>query len=172
MATSSGGINHLLALSIAQAASADVEFVVVPDEPEVWRRIIAGTLDWGSGVGAEVLPHIEAGNLRPIAALAEARLPNFPDIPTLTEAGAPVSFNLWRGLMGPPALSEDDQAAWHKTIAAVRDTKAWRTYLQRNGQTDDFLAGEPFRVFLEQEWDWFEKHYALAGLLPAGSAPA
>ena len=75
-----GGINHLLALSVGEAVSASVAFTVVPDEPEVWRQIIAGTLDWGSGVAAEVLPHIEAGNLRPIAALAETRLPNFPDI--------------------------------------------------------------------------------------------
>lgn len=167
-----GGINHLLALAVAEAVSAKIEFVVVPDEPEVWRRIIAGSLDWGSGVAAEVLPHIEAGELRPIAALAESRLPNFPDIPTLAEVGAPVSFSLWRGLMGPPGLSEEAQAGWHATIAALRKTDAWRTYLKRNGQTDDFLPGEAFRRFLDSEWDWFKKHYALAGLLPSGAPTA
>lgn len=162
-----GGINHLLALAIAEAASADVDFVVVPEEPEVWRRIIAGTLDWGTGVMAEVHAHIGAGKLRPIAALAETRLPDFPDVPTLAEAGAPVVFNLWRGLMGPPGLSDEDQAAWHAHIESIRNTKAWRDYLRRNGQSDDFLAGAAFKTFLDEEWTWFERHYALAGLLPS-----
>ena len=74
--------------------------------------------------------------------------------------------------MGPPGLGEEEQTAWHKTIAALRETEAWRSYLKRNGQRDDFLAGDAFRTFLDDEWDWFEKHYALAGLLPSGATSA
>jgi putative tricarboxylic transport membrane protein len=161
-----GGINHLLALAIAAAADADVAFIVVPSEPAVWVELMTGGLDWGCGVAAEVLSHIEAGTLRAIAALDDRRLAGFPDVPTLAEAGAPVSFKLWRGLMGPPGLSIADELRWHDAIAGLRRTRAWQSYLQRNGQTDDFLAGEPFKAFLESEWAWYEKHLGLAGLLP------
>jgi putative tricarboxylic transport membrane protein len=164
-----GGINHLLALAISEAAGADVAFIVVPSEPAVWVELMTGGLDWGCGVAAEVLPHLEAGTLRPIAALDEKRLPGFPNVPTLAEAGAPVSFKLWRGLMGPPGLSDADEVRWHAAIGRLRQTRAWKSYLQRNRQTDDFLAGEPFKAFLESEWAWYEKHLGLARLLPVSA---
>jgi putative tricarboxylic transport membrane protein len=162
-----GGINHLLGLSIAEGAKADVEFIVVPSEPAVWTAMIEGRIDWGCGVAAEILPHIKAGTLRVIAALSEERSPAFPDVPTLTEAGVPVTFHLWRGLMGPPALAEVDQSRWHAVIDKMRQSNAWKTYLTRNGQADAFLPGKAFRDFLDTEWDWYEKHLRMADLLPA-----
>ena len=162
-----GGINHLLSLAIAKGAGADVEFIVTPSEPAVWTGLIEGTLDWGCGVAAEILPHVEAGTLRVLAALDDNRLPAFPDAPTLGEAGVPVTFQLWRGLMAPPGVSPEAQARWHEIIEKVRATKAWADYLARNGQTDAYLPGADFRAFLDREWDWYRTHLGLAGLLPA-----
>ncbi|MGA0543125.1 tripartite tricarboxylate transporter substrate-binding protein [Neotabrizicola sp. VNH66] len=161
-----GGINHLLSLSIAKGAAADVEFIVVPSEPAVWNGLIEGTLDWGCGVAAEILPHVEAGTLRVLAALDDARLPAFPDVPTLGEAGVPVTFQLWRGLMAPPGVSPEAQARWHAIIEKVRGTRAWADYLARNGQADAYLPGPAFCAFLDREWDWYRSHLGLAGLLP------
>jgi putative tricarboxylic transport membrane protein len=76
-----------------------------------------------------------------------------------------VTFKLWRGLMGPPDLTRVQTAWWHQLAEAVSRTGAWRQYLTRNGQSDGFLPGEPFQVFLESEWDWYEKHLRLAGLI-------
>jgi putative tricarboxylic transport membrane protein len=161
-----GGINHLLALAVAEAARGSVEFVLVPEEPAVWTALIEGRIDWAVGTPVEVLPHVEAGTFRALAALDHERLGLFPDTPTLREAGADVTFKLWRGLIGPPGLSVADQQRWHALAAAAVKTNAWRTYLARNGQTDDFLPGDDFRAFLEEEWAWYEKHLGLAGLLP------
>jgi putative tricarboxylic transport membrane protein len=161
-----GGINHLLSLSIAEGAGADVEFIVVPSEPAVWTALIDGTIDWGCGVAAEILPHVEAGTLRVLAALDHDRLPAFPDVPTLGEAGVPVTFQLWRGMMAPPGVSPEVQARWHALIEKVRTSKAWVDYLGRNGQADAYLPGDDFRAFLDREWGWYEAHLDMAGLLP------
>ncbi|SEQ21559.1 Tripartite-type tricarboxylate transporter, receptor component TctC [Faunimonas pinastri] len=161
-----GGINHLLGLAIADGTGADVEFIVTPSEPAVWTALIEGRIDWGCGVAAEILPHVEAGTLRVIAALDEHRLSPFPDVPTLAEIGVPVTFKLWRGLMGPPGLSIPQQEHWHRVARDVTRTEAWRAYLARNGQSDGFLPGTAFAEFLQTEWDWYAKHLGLAGLLP------
>lgn len=166
-----GGINHLLGLSIADKSGGQVEFVVVPSEPAVWVGLMDGSLDWGCGVAAEILPHVEAGTLRVLAALDHARRPRFPDVPTLGEFGAPVTFELWRGLMGPPGLAETDQGRWHAIVEAVRGTQAWKDYLAGQGQEDAYLPGAGFSAFLEREWDWYERHLGLAGLLPQRSQP-
>ncbi len=161
-----GGINHLLALSIAPHVRAEVAFVVTRSEPAVWDALIDGSIDWACGVAAELAPHLQAGSVRVIAALHNQRLPVFPDVPTLMEHGAPVTFTMWRGLMGPPALSCQQQAAWHDVLAKLVRTSAWGAYLQRNGQTGSYLPGAAFSAFLETEWDWYKRHFMLAGLLP------
>ncbi|QQA41962.1 tripartite tricarboxylate transporter substrate binding protein [Pelagovum pacificum] len=161
-----GGINHLLSLAIADQTKADVEFIVTESEPAVWNAMIEGRIDWGVGVAAEILPHVEAGTMKVLAVFDENRRPAFPNTPTLAEAGVPVTFQLWRGLMAPGGLSEEAQADWHEHFATLRDSAAWRDYLTRNGQEDAWLPGEPFRDFLEAEWDWYERHLGLAGLLP------
>ncbi len=164
-----GGINHLLALAIAEGTKAQVEFVVTPSEPAVWDALIDGSIDWACGVAAELHPHLHAGSLRILAALGSRRMPPFAHVSTLVELGVPVTFTLWRGLIGPPALSQEQQARWHRIVQSAIRTAAWRSYLERNGQTDSFLAGAPFGYFLETEWLWYRAHFILAGLLP-GSA--
>jgi putative tricarboxylic transport membrane protein len=165
-----GGINHLLALSIAEATGAEMEFIITPTEPAVWDALIAGEIDWGVGVGAELRPHLEAGTIRVIAALDVDRRQPFPDVPTLWELGVPVRFTMWRGLMGPPSLNEAQQAAWHARIEAMTRTQAWQDYLTRNGQVGAFLPGPAFSDFLETEWTWYEKHLTMAGLLGTKSS--
>jgi tripartite-type tricarboxylate transporter receptor subunit TctC len=47
---------------------------------------------------------IRAGKLRPIAVLAEKRLADYPDVPTLAEAGYPNVGTLhWQGMLAPAA---------------------------------------------------------------------
>jgi len=116
---------------------------------------------------AEIWPHVDAGSLRVLAVLDDARAPPFLNAPTLGEAGVPVRFKLWRGLMGPPDLDAAQQTWWHEVAARVIRTSVWQEYLRRNGQSDGFLPGEPFLAFLEGEWDWYDKHLRLAGLIAA-----
>jgi len=47
---------------------------------------------------------IKAGKLRPLAVLAEARLKDYPDVPTLAEAGFPNVGTLhWQSMLAPAA---------------------------------------------------------------------
>ena len=47
-------------------------------------------------------PLIKGGKVRPIAVSSKTRLPDFPDVPTLTEAGYPdFSVNGWYALYAP-----------------------------------------------------------------------
>jgi putative tricarboxylic transport membrane protein len=162
-----GGINHLLGLAIAEKAGAAVEFVLVENEPAIFKALAGGSIDWAVGVPVETLPHLASRAFRVLAVLDEARLPALPEVPTLREAGADVTFRLWRGLIGPPGLAAQDVERWLAIAEAARATASWRSYLARNGQTDDPLAGAAFASFLDREWDWHERHLGLAGLLPA-----
>jgi putative tricarboxylic transport membrane protein len=165
-----GGINHLIVLDIAARAGASVEFALVKSEPEVWAALHSGAIDWAVGTPVEVLQYLNAGSLRAVAALDEARLPRFPDVATLAEAGCPVTFQLWRGLMGAPALSRAGRDRFLEIVRRARSARPWRDYLAATGQGDDPLEGDQFAAFLDRQMDWYRAQFARAGLLPGADA--
>jgi tripartite-type tricarboxylate transporter receptor subunit TctC len=62
-------------------------------------------------------PHIEAGKLRPLAVTSPARLPRFPDVPTMAESGFPNwSTDTWYGVLVPAGTPSDIVATLNKHI--------------------------------------------------------
>jgi tripartite-type tricarboxylate transporter receptor subunit TctC len=54
---------------------------------------------------ASTLPHIRAGRMKPLATTWPTRRVEFPEIPTMTEAGYPgIGTNAWNGLFAPAKL--------------------------------------------------------------------
>jgi tripartite-type tricarboxylate transporter receptor subunit TctC len=68
---------------------------------------------------------IKAGKLRPIAVLAEARLADYPDVPTLAEAGySGVGTLHWQGMLAPANTPKEVLAALHKAILQAAEAPA------------------------------------------------
>jgi tripartite-type tricarboxylate transporter receptor subunit TctC len=60
---------------------------------------------------------IKAGKLKPIAVLAEQRLADYPDVPTLAEAGYPGVGTLhWQSMLAPANTPKEVLATLHKAI--------------------------------------------------------
>jgi len=60
---------------------------------------------------------IRAGKLRPVAVLAEQRLKDYPDVPTLAEAGYPGVGTLhWQSMLAPAAMPKEALATLFKAI--------------------------------------------------------
>jgi tripartite-type tricarboxylate transporter receptor subunit TctC len=65
---------------------------------------------------------IKAGKLRPIAVLAETRLADYPDVPTLAEAGFPGVGTLhWQSMLAPAHTPKAVLATLHKAIVQAAD---------------------------------------------------
>jgi tripartite-type tricarboxylate transporter receptor subunit TctC len=64
--------------------------------------LLAGQIDGVVDNPPTVLPHIEAGKLRPLAVAAKTRMPLLPDLPTTAEAGVPgYEASSWFGIVAP-----------------------------------------------------------------------
>ncbi len=62
-------------------------------------------------------PQIRAGTLRPLVTTTEARLADYPDVPTMAEAGYPgVGTTLWAGLFAPAATPAPVLETLHKAV--------------------------------------------------------
>ncbi len=89
-----------------------------------------------------VLPHVQAGRVKVLAAMRETRLPSLPQVPTLKESGIEhAEVITWYGLLAPAGTPRDIvrrlNAEWVKA-AALPDT---REKMQNGGV--ETLAGTP-----------------------------
>src|SRR6478672_2891911 len=96
---------------------------------------------------------VQAGKLRPLAVVNHTRLPEYPDLPTMKEAGFDgVGTIAWNGLFAPAAVPkpvlEELFAAVKKAMAepsAIEAFKKQHINIATNGslaEAQDWLAGE------------------------------
>jgi tripartite-type tricarboxylate transporter receptor subunit TctC len=102
---------------------------------------------------ASSAPMIKAGKLRPIALVDHARLPDYPDLPTMQEVGFPgVGTIAWQGLFAPAATPKEVlETIFKAAVQALNSPAAKDAFgkqhfnLAPNKSLDDaktWLAGE------------------------------
>jgi putative tricarboxylic transport membrane protein len=98
--------------------------------------------------------HIRAGNMRVIAQIADKRLPPFPNIPTIKEAGFDIpNVPQVRGIVAPPGIPADVVAYWEDVFAKFVKTASWKKYLEDNLFEDGFQRSAELNKFIDQYSD-------------------
>ena len=70
------------------------------------------------------------------------------DAPTLKSLGIDMEFTNWRGIVGPPGLSEAKTKQYVDLVTAMHGSQQWKDTLAKQGWTDAFQTGDEFKTFL------------------------
>lgn len=101
----SGGAPHLVGELFKIATGVNLQHVPYKGSGPAATDVASGQVAFAFDAIAPHLPHIKAGRTRVLAAIAPARLPMFPDAPTMKEVGYPqIAASIWYGLLAPAAL--------------------------------------------------------------------
>ncbi|WP_159914545.1 tripartite tricarboxylate transporter substrate binding protein [Pantoea sp. 18069] len=84
-----GSAGHLAAAYLNESRGLAQAHVPYKSEAPFAQDLAGGIVPWGMGTLAPMQPHIQSGKVRPIAVLAENRLPALPNVPTIKELGFP-----------------------------------------------------------------------------------
>lgn len=82
-----GTTTHIIGLLFADQADVDVQHLAFPASPEAMRDVIAGRIDAMFDISVTALPHVSGGEARGLGVSSASRLPQAPDLPTMSEAG-------------------------------------------------------------------------------------
>ncbi|WP_068279889.1 Bug family tripartite tricarboxylate transporter substrate binding protein [Aldersonia kunmingensis] len=148
--SSPGGPDHLFPMQTAQAVGIDpktVNFISYDGGGDLLTALLGKKIDAGTSGLGEYIDQIEAGQIRVLAVSGAERAPGI-DAPTLTEAGVPLEFTNWRGVLAPPGISDEARAAMVAALTELHGTEEWKEALVRNGWTDAFVTGPEFEQFL------------------------
>ncbi len=100
----SGGVGspaHMGAELILQAAGVEATHVPYKGATESTKAVIGEQVAFALSITSVALPQIESGRLKPLAVTSPQRHPRLPDVPTLQEAGVPVTLVSFGGLSVP-----------------------------------------------------------------------
>ncbi len=98
-----GSPPHLGAALFAHLIGAEMVHIPFKDGAQIYISVANGDVDWALGSVGSVLPLLKAGKLKLIAFAQKTRLPDYPDVPTVAEAGGPVGYEVdtWVSLVAP-----------------------------------------------------------------------
>src|SRR6201993_4156019 len=103
-----GSPQHLAMAMFASAAGISLTHVPYKGATQAATDVAAGQIPVGfQGLGT-VAALVRGGQLRLIGVCTPARLPQFPDVPTISESGLPgFTFNSWFAIMAPAGTPKD-----------------------------------------------------------------
>ncbi|MSO77615.1 MAG: tripartite tricarboxylate transporter substrate binding protein [Alphaproteobacteria bacterium] len=101
-------------------AGIDITHIPYKGSGESLQDLLAGHIQ--IGFESIIFPHVKAGRLKMLAVATNQRLPEFPDVPTMAEAGVKdFDMPLWQGLMAhiatPAPVVEKLNAEVRKILA-------------------------------------------------------
>jgi tripartite-type tricarboxylate transporter receptor subunit TctC len=83
---------------------APLEHIAYKSSGEMLTAVISGEVLVALADAPPVSGHLQAGTIRALAVTSAKRIPEYPDVPTMAEAGVPdLDVRLWSGLFAPTA---------------------------------------------------------------------
>ena len=123
-------------------------FISFPGGGERIAALLGGHVNMMVIEPQEAGEHIRAGNLRVIATVADKRLPAFPDVPTIQEAGFKIpNVPQVRGIVAPPGIPPEAVAYWEELFARFIKTPSWQKYLAENMFQDGYMRSAELAKF-------------------------
>jgi putative tricarboxylic transport membrane protein len=112
-----------------------------------------------------VKEHVRKGTLRVLVQLTEKRLPQFPDVPTIKEAGFDLTIiQSIRGIVAPPGIPREAADYWVGLLKRMTQTASWKQYIEDNQLEEGFLTGAELMKSSQEFIDQRREIYKLAGI--------
>ncbi|MDQ8727070.1 tripartite tricarboxylate transporter substrate-binding protein [Bradyrhizobium sp. LHD-71] len=150
---SAGGIDHIMAALLADAAGADpkkVNYVPFSGGGESLAAILGGKVTAGISGYSEYEGQIKAGKLRAIGISAPERRPGI-DVPTFKEQGVDLVLTNWRSVVAAPGITAEQKKVLGDAVERMVKSPAWQDILKQKGWDDAYLGGDAFADFLKKE---------------------
>jgi len=135
---------------LQRSSGARWAFISFPGGGERIAALLGGHVNMMVIEPAEAGEHIRAGNMRVLAQVSDHRLPGFPAVPTMKEAGFDVPpVPQVRGVVAPPGIPAANVAYWEGVFRKLTRTASWKKYLADNQFEDGYQNAADLAKFYD-----------------------
>ncbi len=143
-------ITHLFGEMLSLEAGIKMTHVPYRGSAPATNALLAGEVQ--AQFDQTTLPHIKAGKLRGLAMLAEVRHPDFPEIPTLRDAGyGKDGGDSWFGILAPAGTAPEAIEKFDKAIAQALRAPDIMERVHNGGMRVTYLDSAAFKAHIAVE---------------------
>jgi tripartite-type tricarboxylate transporter receptor subunit TctC len=142
-------------ITVLMEQNQGVKFTYVPFKGggTVCVNLVGKHIDSTVNNPIECVSHWRAKRVRPLAVFDPERIPDadWKGIPTVKEAlGVDISYNMLRGIFGPPAMPKEAVDWYTAFLKKVFDSKDFQGYLHKGALKPAFTTGAEYVKWVEE----------------------
>lgn len=113
-----------------------------------------------------VLPHAQAGRLRPIAVGTAKRSPALPNVPTVAESGYPgFEVSLWLGFFAPKGTPKPVLTRLQAELTAIANSPDMKAQFEKNGASAVTNTPAEMTALMKTELNKYDKVIKAVGIV-------
>jgi len=148
-----GSAAHICAEKFRVAAGIDAVHVPLKGSPESLTETMGGRTQYTWTPLSTAVGQIKDGRLLALAVSTAKRSAQFPQIPTIAEAGFPkAEFNFWVGMLAPAGTPRDVLSKLNSEVQKALAAPDMKERLANLGNDPMFMSPPQFDAFLKEEY--------------------
>ena len=153
-----GGNQHLMGGLFATMTDTKLQHVPYKGSAGATTDLLAGIVESSFAGVPNVLPHIQQGKLRALAVTTSKRIPQLPNVPTLSEAGVTgYEASVWLALLAPPNTPADIVNKLNQEIAKVLASPDTKKVLFDAGVEASYAPPDVMTTYMAEEYERWGK---------------
>ncbi|HWO96527.1 MAG TPA: tripartite tricarboxylate transporter substrate-binding protein [Bacillus sp. (in: firmicutes)] len=162
-----GNDDHLSFVQASKAFGinpAELEFFVYKNSDDVVNALVNQQIDAAPMSLSEAEKYYKDGKVNILVISSDKRLEGLKEVPTWKEQGIDLVFQHWRGVMGPPSMTEEEVAYWDDVIYQMVVTDEWKEVLDTYSWSPFYKNSRQTELFLKQQSKMYEELMNDSGL--------
>jgi tripartite-type tricarboxylate transporter receptor subunit TctC len=156
---------HLLNELLKIEAGINIVHVPYRGTGPMLAALVAGEVQMAIDPSTTVLPHLQAGRLRPLAVVTSERSPKMPDVPTTAELGYPkLNSPFWLGVVAPAGTPPEIIKKLNAAFREALNDPATRARLDNLGAEIRIDTPETFGKMIESQLALWRNVVETAGI--------
>ena len=134
----------------------DIKYIPYKGGGAVAKDVAGKQINSSVNNPSEALGFYQSGDMIPLVAFTNERLPMFPEVPTLKEKGADFSYFMQRSVVGAPGMSADAAKYYSELFTKVYNSQGWQDYKKKKSLMGDLINGATLTAY----WDGQRTNHA------------
>jgi len=147
-----GSLSHIESAVFLSAAGASATHVPYKGSSEAIPGLISGETSMMFDSVSSVLPHVRAGKLVALATAASRRVPQLPDVPTMSELGYDLKADNAFVLLAPAHTPPENLRVLTEAVRKAVENAEVIATLENSGIVAKFTAPDEFSTVISQEF--------------------
>jgi tripartite-type tricarboxylate transporter receptor subunit TctC len=151
-----GGISHILLDQFFKQTNVKVRDIPFEGGALAIAALLGNHIDVIGGTAGAMVPYIESGELRILAAASEERSEMFPDVPTFNELGFDLTVSVDWFLLAPKGTPADIIKILETASMEAANSDAFKSFVEKRGQQLLVRDGATMKAKINKDFEMYK----------------